>query len=181
MAKLLRAKLFNTKLNQAGNSLPAAHSLRAAGSNMQSQKLLPKTRLAVLALFTSALLGCAAVGPDYQVPTTLNATMAMPAMPEAGSAMALPDNATLWWQKFQDAELNRLIKTALEQNQQLAKAEANVTRAYAVFADSDDNLWPKAAIDSSYQSSRTQLKSQARPIVWMAQHNTTAAHNCGAP
>ena len=147
MAKLLSAKLLNKKLNVAD-----AQSLSAAGSNMPSQKLVPKTRLAVLALFTSALLGCAAVGPDYQAPTTLNATMAMP---EVGSSIALLDNATLWWQKFQDAELNRLIQTALEQNQQLAKAQANVARAYAVFADSDDNLWPKAAIDSSYQTSRT--------------------------
>ncbi|WP_333797929.1 efflux transporter outer membrane subunit [Rheinheimera sp.] len=136
------AKLFNTNLN----------TKFGATLNMASNSLLPKPRLALLALVVSTVLGCATVGPDYQRPAELNTSMAMP---EVGSAMALPDNATLWWQKFQDAELNRLIQIALEQNQQLAKAEANVARAYAVFADSNDNLWPKAALDSSYQATRT--------------------------
>ncbi|HCU65138.1 MAG TPA: hypothetical protein DF774_05185 [Rheinheimera sp.] len=136
------AKLFKTTFNTTLNTR----------FNVASNNLMPKPRLALLALVVSTVLGCAAVGPDYQAPTQLNSTMNMPAV---GSNMALPDNATLWWQKFQDPELNRLIQTALEQNQQLAKAEANVARAYAVFADSNDNLWPKAALDSSYQATRT--------------------------
>ncbi len=148
-------KLLNIRLNLTANTQISGQSLSAANNNASRQSRLPKTRLAVLALFTSALLGCAAVGPDYQAPTSLNTTMAMPTIAETAGNMTLPDNATLWWQKFQDAELNRLIQTALEQNQQLAKAQANVARAYAVFADSDDNLWPKVALDSSYQTSRT--------------------------
>ena len=39
----------------------------------------------------------------------------------AASAIAL----TQWWQGFADEELNRLIGTALKQNQTLAAAEAN--------------------------------------------------------
>ncbi len=154
------AKLFKTTFNTTLNTR----------FNVASNNLMPKPRLALLALVVSTVLGCAAVGPDYQAPTQLNSTMNMPAV---GSNMALPDNATLWWQKFQDPELNRLIQTALEQNQQLAKAEANVARAYAVFADSNDNLWPKAALDSSYQTSRTpaEVAGGANSVDGKAQYN----------
>lgn len=157
------AKLFKTTFNTTLNTR----------FNVASNNLMPKPRLALLALVVSTVLGCAAVGPDYQTPTHLNSTMNMPAV---GSNMALPDNATLWWQKFQDPELNRLIQTALEQNQQLAKAEANVARAYAVFADSDDNLWPKAALDSSYQTSRTpaEVAGGANSVDGKAQYNRSS-------
>ena len=46
------------------------------------------------------------------------------------SAIAL----TQWWQGFADEELNRLLSIALEQNQSLAAAEANVARAWAIAA-----------------------------------------------
>lgn len=101
------------------------------------------------------LTGCT-VGPDYQAPTTLSASQSMPTLAAGNPGDAASTSAlTQWWQGFADAELSRLIGTALEQNQTLAAAEANVARAYAVFTDSDDNHWPKLQPGVSYQASAT--------------------------
>lgn len=121
--------------------------IQAGRRQLQRPLMLSVLSLALL------LSGCT-VGPDYQQPAALSASQPMPTLAQADSSV--PATAlTQWWQGFADEELNRLIGTALKQNQSLAAAEANVARAYAVFTDSDDNHWPKLQPGVSYQANAT--------------------------
>ena len=116
-------------------------------------------RLSLLAIALTGLIGCT-VGPDYQAPTKLSQELNMPQLAPAAAAR---DNQQLtsWWQRFADAELNRLIDTALANNQTLAAAQANVDRAYAVFADSDDNNLPKGIPSLGYSATATPAEVSA--------------------
>jgi len=116
-------------------------------------------RLSLLAIALTGLIGCT-VGPDYQTPTKLSESLNMPKLAQAAAAK---DNQQLtsWWQVFADAELNRLIDTALANNQTLAAAQANVDRAYAVFADSDDNQLPKGIPSLGYAANTTPAEVSA--------------------
>ncbi|OBP16949.1 hypothetical protein A5320_02020 [Rheinheimera sp. SA_1] len=113
----------------------------------------------MLAIALTGLIGCT-VGPDYQAPTKLSQELNMPQLAPAAAAH---DNQQLtsWWQRFADAELNRLIDTALSNNQTLAAAQANVDRAYAVFADSDDNNLPKGIPSLGYSATATPAEVSA--------------------
>jgi outer membrane protein, multidrug efflux system len=105
---------------------------------------LPK--LAAIAFVVLAAAGCA-VGPDYVSPVKVGDI-------QIDTAYQQALESTSWWQAFNDEELNRLISIALQQNRSLAKAEANVERAMAVFIDAENDDWPKATFDSNYQVSK---------------------------
>lgn len=95
-----------------------------------------------LAIFT--LSGCA-VGPDYTAPRAVEQIPLDQPYQQAS-------NATRWWRAFDDAELNRLVSIALEQNRSLQKAHANVERAAAIFMDADNDWLPKGSLDAGYQA-----------------------------
>lgn len=147
-------KLFNT----------AKISTMAKALNTVAPALQVKStaRLSLLAIAITGLIGCT-VGPDYQAPTQLSQELKMPQL--APVAVARDDQhnqqLTSWWQSFADAELNRLISTALVNNQTLAAAQANVDRAYAVFADSDDNQLPKGIPSLGYSANATPAEVSA--------------------
>ncbi|RVU35353.1 efflux transporter outer membrane subunit [Rheinheimera riviphila] len=130
-----------------------------AATNTKATQYKSTLRLSLLALALTGLIGCT-VGPDYQAPTKLSQELNMPQLAPAAAAR---DNQQLtsWWQRFADAELNRLIDTALANNQTLAAAQANVDRAYAVFADSDDNNLPKGIPSLGYQANATPAEVSA--------------------
>ncbi len=143
-------------------------NLSQANTNVMTHVVVDKTpqkqrssafKLSLLALALSGLIGCT-VGPDYQAPTRLSTQINMP---ELAAPTTAADNIQLtgWWQRFADAELNRLLETALANNQTLAAAQANVDRAYAVFADSDDNGLPKAIPSVGYQATATPAEVSA--------------------
>jgi multidrug efflux system outer membrane protein len=139
--------------------LPKAAALFKAPTTQHKSTL----RLSLLAIALSGLIGCT-VGPDYQAPTKLSQELNMPQLAQATAATtSATDNKQLtrWWQSFADAELNRLMATALTNNQTLAAAQANVDRAYAVFADSDDNQLPKALPNLGYQANATPAEVSA--------------------
>jgi multidrug efflux system outer membrane protein len=82
-----------------------------------------------IVLATSLLTSCT-VGPNYQrpfvqVPPTFHAPEPLPTA-EAASFADLT-----WWRVFRDEELQRLVKTALEQNYDLRDAVARVEMAQA--------------------------------------------------
>jgi multidrug efflux system outer membrane protein len=104
---------------------------------------LLKTSSLVLAMF--ATLGCA-VGPDYAAPQAVEQIQLNQSYQQAAQA-------TRWWRAFDDAELNRLVSIALEQNRSLVKAQANVARAAAIFKDADNDWLPKGSLDGGYQAS----------------------------
>ena len=93
-------------------------------------------RLSLLAIALTGLIGCT-VGPDYQAPTKLSQQLNMP---QLAPATAAHDNQQLtsWWHSFADAELNRLIDTALANNQTLAAAQANVIDSATPGLDKED-------------------------------------------
>ncbi len=102
-------------------------------------------KLSGIAVLIAALNACA-VGPDYQPPAQVADISLGAPYQQAGLAQQ-------WWQAFDDAALNQLIATALEENRTLAQARANVDRAYAVFRDANNDLLPKGSLDAGYQAS----------------------------
>lgn len=79
-------------------------------------------RRLVLVLGAGLLAGCA-VGPDFTRPeaTTPDAFR----MAESGGDVASIAN-TPWWELLKDQELQKLIRTALEENKDLKRAAAAV-------------------------------------------------------
>src|SRR3970282_1953152 len=79
-------------------------------------------RSLVLAVFSLLLLACA-MGPDYSrsdIPTSDSFRM-------AGESKNLPSLANMpWWELYQDEELQRLIRIALEENKDLKRAVASI-------------------------------------------------------
>ena len=65
-------------------------------------------RFALSLLFTAALAGCTAVGPDYQRPT-VDAPSAFIYAPRDAAETA----NTAWWKQFNDPVLDSLIAEAL--------------------------------------------------------------------
>ncbi|MFN6972190.1 MAG: efflux transporter outer membrane subunit [Rheinheimera sp.] len=147
-------KLFNT-----AKASTMAKELNTAAPALQVKST---TRLSLLAIALTGLIGCT-VGPDYQAPTQLSQELKMPQLAPVAAARDDQHNQQLtsWWQSFADAELNRLISTALVNNQTLAAAQANVDRAYAVFADSDDNQLPKGIPSLGYSANATPAEVSA--------------------
>lgn len=80
------------------------------------------------ALICGAMLGCKAVGPDYEPPVT--------PVPDGwtrvleGEKKASRTGAERWWADFQDADLNRLIATARRNNPDLKRGEARIKEAW---------------------------------------------------
>ena len=119
----------------------------------------PKPMLAVC-MAASLLAGCA-VGPDYVRPE-----LAMPdhfqGQAEIGQrhASAAADLAS-WWTGFGDPQLSRYVTLALEQNLDLAQADARVTQARAGLGAATAALLPSGNISGQaarvYQSVETPL------------------------
>jgi len=97
---------------------------------MRSRKL-PVSSFSTL-LFSAACLllaGCA-VGPNYKRPS-VDAPAAYRYTMDAGTAGAAPSSLgdQKWWEVFQDTQLQRLIRTALQQNYDVRIAATRVLEA----------------------------------------------------
>jgi multidrug efflux system outer membrane protein len=103
-------------------------------------------RLRPALILMSVWLGGCAVGPDYERPE-IESPESYNEQINQGATFA---NAA-WWTIFQDAELNRLITIALEENKDLAIAAARVeeARARAGFARGD--FYPQIGVNASGQ------------------------------
>lgn len=106
-----------------------------------------KSTVALSALLLSA---CASVGPDYQRPAATQVNLTF------NNNLNIGQYERQWWQRFDDPVLNQLVQLALENNQSLAAAQANIERALAQFSDIDNDAWPSASVDLSYQNSEGQ-------------------------
>ncbi|HEX6824888.1 MAG TPA: efflux transporter outer membrane subunit [Nitrospiraceae bacterium] len=79
-------------------------------------------RSLVLAVFSMLLLACA-MGPDYSRPNI----SASDSFRMAEEPKDLPSLANMpWWELYQDEELQRLIRIALEENKDLKRAVASI-------------------------------------------------------
>lgn len=114
----------------------------------------------VATLLVASLTGCA-VGPTYTRPTA--------PIPERFQGQAAVDrrpatgNAGLaeWWAAFDDAQLARLVRIALEQNLDLAQATARVSQARSAVGLANAALLPSGIVGTqaarAYQSVETPL------------------------
>lgn len=129
---------------------------------------MPKLiKLSAIALLVASVTACA-VGPDYQRPTQV-------ADINIASSYQRADSLQNWWQAFDDAALNQLIVSALEQNRTLAQARANVDRAYAVFSDASNDWLAKGTLDGGYQASKNGTVSAADDGVVSRGYSTGAS------
>lgn len=116
--------------------------------------LLNTSRLLSAFLCSSLLLGCA-VGPKYhrpavQTPASFRDVAAgSPEQAQAASYADLP-----WWQVFQDPKLQELIRTALQQNNDLQLATEHINAARAQVAITRSSLFPQAAAGANFNGGK---------------------------
>jgi len=96
------------------------------------------------------LVGCVTVGPDYQAPQEQAVELHVAKDIETASY------ERLWWQRFNDDVLNKLVALTLENNYSLEAAKANIDRALANFADVDNDDRPVGSVDVDYHNSKAQ-------------------------
>ncbi|MCD0506159.1 TolC family protein, partial [Bordetella petrii] len=99
-----------------------------------------------------ALAGCAAVGPDYQVPenAAVNRPAASAAFLQAREAAYRQDAVPgTWWRLYQDPTLDSLIGQALQANTDLRIAAANLQRAQAVTREARGQQQPTLGVEAS--------------------------------
>ncbi len=103
----------------------------------------------ILIIFVSLLFaGCVSVATDTGLIDDISAPVF-----ELDSELSVTDRDAEWWTRFEDAELNHLVETALNNNPDLEIARANVAAAYAVFRDinNDDRVVGDVALVYSNQ------------------------------
>jgi outer membrane protein, multidrug efflux system len=90
------------------------------------------------ALIVLLALSACAVGPNYREPATAAAALANAQSP--GVVAQDPEGA--WWQQFDDAQLNSLVRRGLLQSLDLRIAYDRVRQARAVFVGNELDLAP---------------------------------------
>jgi multidrug efflux system outer membrane protein len=121
------------------------------------KKPLFSARLALTLGLPLVFSGCA-VGPDFQRPES-----ALPEQyPLQDTALAAREAPAVnpavnpeWWSLFQDAELNRLIGLALENNQDLQAAIARMEAAEAAAREAGADYFPSVDLQGASTRTRT--------------------------
>lgn len=101
--------------------------------------------LIVTALSTLWLTACA-VGPDYRAPEAAPVTLINTTSP----LFVTQSPEAVWWNQFDDEELNHLISRALDSNLDLRMAIDRVREARAVFVQNQYDFAPHAPMQASY-------------------------------
>jgi multidrug efflux system outer membrane protein len=96
--------------------------------------------------FGSLLLAACAVGPNYRSPPVAPAQV----QNAESSAFVVQTPEALWWQQFEDAELDNLEGRALAANLDLRSAYDRVRAARAVFVERNFDYAPHVPLDASY-------------------------------
>ena len=108
----------------------------------------------------AALLGLAAcdpVGPNYKVPDAalVNAPAATGAfVGTAEPAVAAAPAAANWWHLYRDDRLDDLVRQALAANTDLRAAGANIARAQAALAATENAQLPQTEIHAGFEYSQ---------------------------
>ncbi|MBZ5602109.1 MAG: efflux transporter outer membrane subunit [Acidobacteriia bacterium] len=101
----------------------------------------------------AVMVGGCAVGPDYQRPAVQIPQSFRGPQPIPASADSSIGDAK-WFDVFKDAELQRLIRAALERNYDLRNAFANVEAARANLGITRSNQYPSVAADGAINFNR---------------------------
>jgi len=92
------------------------------------------------------LLSACAVGPNYRAPQTAPAVVRN----AQSTAFVAQTPEALWWQEFDDAELDALVRRALAANLDLRSAYDRVKAARAVFVERNLDYAPHVQLDGTY-------------------------------
>ena len=129
------------------------------------------TKLTALLLVVLLVAGCA-VGPNYKRPSINTPDAYRGVMPQEATQPAVESlGDQKWWEVFQDEELQKLIRTALQQNYDVqiaaarilqAQAQLGITRAdqfpsIAAGASAIDQRSPQSKIIPAFKSSANQV------------------------
>lgn len=118
------------------------------------------------AIVVALLGGCAAVGPDYQAPAQSDADdlSAFPSAGAAGTAGAVvaSEPPELWWQALHDPDLDALVARALEANNDLKVAIANVEAARAQLGQAETRRLPSVDANGTVRERRDAQAAQRK-------------------
>ena len=105
-----------------------------------------------------ALAGCA-VGPSYQAPKT-PPSAAGPFVSTSPALAAMQAPPADWWRLYDDPVLDRLVREALAQNNDLKVAEANLANAQALVSQARAGLFPSTDLTASADYGKTSASSR---------------------
>jgi outer membrane protein, multidrug efflux system len=106
---------------------------------------IPMKNMFPIALGTLLLAACA-VGPNYREPQNAPAIVQNAQTPE----FVAQTPEALWWQEFDDSELDTLMRRALSANLDLRSAYDRVKAARAVFVERNFDYAPHVQLDGTY-------------------------------
>lgn len=112
-----------------------------------SMKMFYQSTVLWLALFTCS--SCS-VGPDYVRPT-----MDLPQTWRVEATEAQDLSNVAWWDSFGDRELSRLVRIALEQNNDLRVAAARVEQYYALYGIARSEFFPRIDAGAGFSRQRS--------------------------
>lgn len=123
---------------------------------------------ATILLAAGALLAACAVGPNYRrpaidIPASYRGAGPRSAAPEAASGSAKSLGNENWWELFDDPVLQRLIRTALQQNYDVRIAASRILQAQAELGITRANEFPMAGLGAEAFTERNPKISSAFP------------------
>ncbi len=103
----------------------------------------------LVALLLAVPLSACMVGPDYRRPD-----IEVPPAWRLGATEAVEISNIAWWEQFQDPVLSGLVRTALENNKDLAIATANIDQASAQYGIVRSAQFPQVSAGASAERQR---------------------------
>ena len=136
-------------MNRQGS---AGRTTLKTGLSRKKSPLQTPGRVAILWI-GMALAGCT-VGPDYHPPTqAVPSGWDSPPTTQASVIVMEPSQAQAWWTRFNDPELDSLVKRALAENLDLLAAAQRIHAARATLGIAKGDLLPTVGADGSYTRS----------------------------
>jgi outer membrane protein, multidrug efflux system len=108
------------------------------------------------ALWLALAIAACTLGPDYRRPV-----VEVPAAWRITNEEAAHISDVAWWDRFNDPVLSHLVRTALENNKDLAIAVANVDVAFAQYGITRSALFPE--LDANASAQRDRLSENTSP------------------
>lgn len=115
-------------------------------------------RAAAASLLACLTLGGCLLGPDYERPAVDTPAAFRFAEPDA-KEMA----DSIWWEQFQDPDLNRLIAVALAENKDVKIAAARVEQYLGQFQTTRSQLFPQVGAGADAKRQRLPIGSVGLP------------------
>lgn len=112
-----------------------------------------RIKLTLIAASLSLLLACS------QTQVSQQSQVAIPEQFEQLPEQAIPQNIQQWWQNWHDPVLNQLITQALQQNLDIASAQARLQEAQAISQTAEAALGPNVGLNTQGTIGGTNLNT----------------------